>query len=239
MGKIVRRIRKFFSINKGYKTKRIVRDKKVDWEKYLKRLNEDLYRESKIFERRMEKKSTKILRGLDVELGGGGHYVFLYFITRLIKPTCVVETGVAAGFTSSAFLNAMTKNGKGHLYSSDFPYLRLENPEEYIGILVDKKLRKKRWSLFIEGDKNNLPKIRNKIEEVDILHYDSDKSYSGRKFAISSLSDKLKEDTIIIYDDILDNNHFYELWKKTDKKCMVIKFNEKYVGILGGIVDKE
>lgn len=182
----------------------------------------------------MKDRSRDILSDLDVSLGGGGNYVFLYFLTRLKKPSCVVETGVAAGFSSSAFLNAMDENGNGHLYSSDFPYFRIENPEQYIGILVEEKL-KKRWSLLIDGDKNNIPIIKRGLNSIDILHYDSDKSYEGREYVFNSLREQIHGDSIIIYDDIEDNNHFYDLSKRLNRKCIVFEFEGKHVGVIGNI----
>ena len=66
------------------------------------------------------------LSKLSVKLSGG-LYKLLYFPIRKIKPYTVVETGVAAGWTSLAILRALNKNGRGHLYSSDFPYFELKN----------------------------------------------------------------------------------------------------------------
>mgnify|MGYP007000273262 len=73
------------------------------------------------------------------------------------------------------------------LYSSDFPYFRIKDPEKYIGIVVEKSLRKN-WNLFIEGDENNLPKILKTAKKIDILSYDSDKTYSGRSKTLTKVS---------------------------------------------------
>ena len=56
-----------------------------------------------------------------MSLGGGGNFILLYFLTRKFNKV-VVETGVAAGWSSLAILGAFEKNGEGKLYSSDFPY---------------------------------------------------------------------------------------------------------------------
>ena len=67
------------------------------------------------------------------------------------------------------------------MYSSDFPYFRLNNPEQYIGILAKNESNIMDWSLDIRGDDiavNEIKKIGN--SPIDIIHYDSDKSYSGR-----------------------------------------------------------
>ena len=80
----------------------------------------------------------------------------------IAEPKTILETGVAAGFSSQSFLSALAKNGSGKLYSSDYPYFRIPNPEKYIGIVVDKELQNN-WELYIEGDKANLDKIIRKL----------------------------------------------------------------------------
>ena len=93
----------------------------------------------------------------------------------------------------------------------------MKNPEKYIGILVKDKKLKTRWHLDINGDEISLPKIKALLgsEKIDLFHYDSDKSYSGRNFALSALKDKFKSNCIIIFDDIQDNLHFKDLVKKS------------------------
>ena len=49
----------------------------------------------------LEEHAAKILGKIEYDLGGGGAYPFLYFITRYMEPDCIVETGVAAGFSSN------------------------------------------------------------------------------------------------------------------------------------------
>ncbi len=44
---------------------------------------------------------------------------------RVVKPRVMVETGVAAGFTTAVALAAMEANGIGHLYSLDLPPLEV------------------------------------------------------------------------------------------------------------------
>ena len=90
----------------------------------------------------LEENAKKTLENINYDLGGGADYPLLYFLTRYLVPKNVLETGVAAGFSSYAILSALKKNGKGTLYSSDFPYFRIKDPERYIGIVVEKNLRK-------------------------------------------------------------------------------------------------
>ena len=86
---------------------------------------------------------------------------------------------MAAGYSSYAFLVSIKKNNIGKLFSSDFPYFRLENPDN-IGIVVPNDLKKK-WRLEILGDNKNFEKFKNEFNKIDLLFYDSDKRYSSKK----------------------------------------------------------
>jgi hypothetical protein len=168
---------------------------------------------------------------LGVDLGGGGAYHLLYFLTRTLRPKVVVETGVAAGFSSRAFLSALRSNGAGRLLSSDFPYFRLRDPERYVGILVEPELRSN-WQPLLKGDRSNLPEIVKQIGEIDLVHYDSDKSYEGRAFAMRTLGSRLAADGIILFDDIQDNWHFRDIIQK--RRFLIFPFEGKWVGMFGG-----
>ena len=165
---------------------------------------------------------------------GKNAYELLYFLTRYIRPKIIVETGVAAGFSSKAFLTAIHKNKEGKLYSSDFPYFKEDNAEKYIGLLVD-NIYKKNWDLFTEGDLNFIKTLDKKIENssIDLFHYDSDKSYRSRKKTYNAIKKYLKKKCIIIFDDIQDNLHFSDLSSKFENdKIKVFRFNGKYIGMI-------
>jgi predicted O-methyltransferase YrrM len=159
----------------------------------------------------------------------------LYFLMRLRRPECVVETGVAAGYSSQVFLSAMESNGRGHLFSSDFPYYYLKDPEQYIGLLVEKQLFW-RWDLLLEGDEANLPTIMSRVSKVDIFHFDSDKSYSGRVFALAQVTPKMADGGLIVIDDIQDNSHCFDYLKDNNiLNFSVFEFLGKYVCLIGNL----
>lgn len=175
------------------------------------------------------------LRAMDVRLGGGAATPHLYYLTRLLRPAVVVETGVAAGYSSLAFLMAMQRNGAGRLYSSDFPYFRIANPERYVGCLVDAELREG-WELYIDGDEINLPKIMAQVDRIDLIHYDSDKSYRGRELALRILWEKTTPNSIVVMDDIQDNAFFMDfVRRKGDRDWLVFRYDEKFVGLFGDL----
>ena len=194
-----------------------------------------MYEEIKIEKKFIQEYAKNKLSKLSVPFGGGGNYILLYFLIRKYKLINIVETGVAAGWTSLAILRALKKNGKGSLFSSDFPYFRLENPEKYIGYLAKDESNTNNWFLDARGDDVALPEIVKRLENnsIDLFHYDSDKSYSGRANALKILSSKINSKTIIIFDDIQNNLHFKDFVEKKRKDFFVCEFEGKYIGIIG------
>ena len=185
----------------------------------------------------LENEAKAKLKKLKVTLGGGGNYTLLYFLVRKLVPNIVVETGVAAGWSSLAILRGFNKNKNknGKLYSSDFPYFRLENPEQYIGILAKNEINRTNWFLDIRGDDVAINDFKKKIGNhfIDIIHYDSDKSYSGRDKFLKNIYPNINSKTVIIFDDIQDNLHFRNLVNKNKENFCIIEFNNKYLGLLG------
>tara|TARA_B110000116_G_C16761545_1_gene548684 strand:+ start:117 stop:893 length:777 start_codon:yes stop_codon:yes gene_type:complete len=203
------------------------------FEEFANKLDSNLWTKSIDVCNKIRLDSKKRLKKIKYDLGGGGFYPLLYFIVRYSKPQVVVETGVAAGFSSYAILKAIEENKSGRLFSSDFPYFRIPNPEKYIGIIVPKEI-KNSWELFVEGDRVNLPLILKKVNTIDIFHYDSDKSYLGRKNSLKLLKKYVNDKTIIIMDDIQDNSFFHDyVLKLTHSNWYVFHFEGKYIGYVG------
>ena len=198
---------------------------------YCEKLNPDIWRETLDFQKSFEPWGTAKIKSTGVRLGGGGAYTFLYFICRIKRPQTVVETGVAAGWSSAAILNALAKNGSGKLYSSDLPYKKRTGAENVIGILVEDKY-KKNWELNINGDKKALPEIINKIERVNLFHFDSDKSYRGREFAFKTIKKHLSKGAVLVFDDIQDNFHFKDLVERYNLEYLVFEFEGKFFGVI-------
>lgn len=234
---MLKKVKNRFFDNKGMLSKQ----ENLEWlmshcsnfETLAKELDPLLWDETLLMSKKLESRAHKVLREIEYDLGAGGIYPFLYFITRYTVPDCIVETGVAAGFSSYAFLSAIKVNGKGKLYSSDFPYFRLPNPERYIGVVVEESLTDS-WSLYIDGDEINIPKIFNIVTQVDIFHYDSDKSYSGRELVVTMVEKKMSDKGIILMDDIQDNSYFHDYIKNNHVPIWyVFRFQNKYVGMAG------
>ena len=228
---IINNIIKRFKKNTSIEATKWAAENTENFNTFAKAINREIYEESITFSKNLDKKANEKLSNLNIDLGGGGFHQLLYFITRLRKPKIVVETGVAAGFSSQSILSALNNNKFGTLYSSDFPYFRITNPEKYIGFVVDEKL-KKNWNLYIEGDEYALPKIVKNFDKIDLFHYDSDKSYNGRRNALKIIEKYIDDNTIIIIDDIQDNLFFYDFLKFFKRNYKVFCFKNKYIGII-------
>jgi predicted O-methyltransferase YrrM len=189
-----------------------------------------LWEEAEAESVKIEALAKKKLDTLDFDLGGGANTPLLYFLVRKLKPQTVLETGVAAGFSSQAVLYALRLNGEGRLFSSDLPYFRINDPEKYIGFVVDNDLRAN-WTCLIRGDKTNLPRIFSEIDSIDIFHYDSDKSYAGREWAMNLILPRMKKGGAVIMDDLNDNRYFEKFTQSMGVDAHVFEFKGKYVGL--------
>lgn len=165
-----------------------------------------------------------------VEMGGPGDLDLLFDAVRLTGSKRVVETGVAYGWSSLAILSAMAETGGGHLWSVDMPYPKQGN-ERFVGIVVPEELRSS-WTLIREPDRKGLEKaIRAAGGQLDLCHYDSDKSWHGRGYAFPLLWEALAPGGLFISDDIQDNLYFAEFVKEKGLTYSITESDGKYVGL--------
>ena len=208
---------------------------KLSTEKFCQSIDRQIYEETVIEAAKIKIDGEIKLSSIGYKLGGAGNYFLLYFLVRKFCPKIVIETGVAAGWTTLSILRALDKNQVGKLYSSDFPYFRNKDPEKIIGILVKDETNLDKWDLDIRGDNIALTDFKKKLADssIDLLHYDSDKSYSGRTDALNLMKNKFSENVIMIFDDIQDNLHFHDLVTEKNMDFTILSFEGKYVGIVG------
>ena len=172
-------------------------------------LNAVKFRSDVRMEYKSKVKGMPISGGIPGSVGGGGvDPAKIYFLTKILNPDVVIETGVSSGVSSRAFLKAISDNGHGKLHSSD---LRVLLPEGKTGFMVPKEL-KNNWFLYNEGDQLNLPNILKQIDKVDLFHYDSLKSQEKIEEVLKILRPYFHNESVIIIDDI--DRHFF--FKDTD-----------------------
>ena len=166
-----------------------------------------------------------------VKMGGPGDLDLLSDVVRVTQAKRVVETGVAFGWSSLAILSAMSEGDGGELWSVDMPYPKMGN-EQFVGVVVPDELQH-RWTLIREPDRCGLERaIKLVCAQLDLCHYDSDKSWYGRAYAYPILWNALRPGGLFISDDIQDNFYFSKFVTEKSLPFSVIKSQNKYVGLI-------
>ena len=91
----------------------------------------------------------------------------------------------------------------------------------------------KNWDLIKLPDRLGIRRALDIFNnEIDLCHYDSDKTWYGRKFAYPLLWNSLKSGGIFISDDIQDNLFFKKFSEGLNIKPMIIESKGKFIGII-------
>jgi predicted O-methyltransferase YrrM len=165
-----------------------------------------------------------------MEMGGEGNLDLLYWSAEYLKALKVIETGVAYGWSSLAILLSLKNRSNSKLMSSDMPY-RNRNGEKYVGCIVPAELRSN-WRILSYADRQALPRALKLLDTIDMCHYDSDKSYDGMNWAYPILWEALRPGGFFISDDIGDNIAFRDFSKRVACTPVVVKNDDKYMGVL-------
>lgn len=177
------------------------------------------------------KQAREVADSCPVKMGGEGAIGFLYNLVRHSNSMNILETGVAYGWSSLAILLAIKNRDNAKLISNDMPYVNMNN-EDYVGCVIPGDL-KGQWELQRLPDITGIPIALKKFKNsIDFCHYDSDKSYSGRMWSSPIIWNALKKNGIFVVDDINDNLAFKHFCSMIYKEPLIIKHQEKYVGVL-------
>ncbi len=165
-----------------------------------------------------------------MQMGGPGDIDLLYGAARLSAAQRVIETGVAYGWSSLAILAGMDGRAGAQVVSVDMPYPK-QNNDVWVGVVVPDRLRGM-WRIRREPDRRGLERALADVGgEIDLCHYDSDKSYYGRRYAYPKLWTALRRGGVFISDDIQDNLAFAEFIDEHRPVFAVTESGGKFVGI--------
>lgn len=175
----------------------------------------------------------------------------LYIFTRILKPETVVETGVAAGVSSAFILKALEDNGKGILYSIDYPnyweqdylppseqsklglppkpYPSLEFIGKETGFAIPTNL-KRRWVLKLGKSRDLLANLLKELGKCDIFLHDSEHTYENMMFEYITAWDYLPQGGFLVSDEISWNSAFRDFSRKVGHRP--IKFGFSGMGII-------
>lgn len=175
--------------------------------------------------------------------GGPGPYsVSLYCLVRSLRPTWVVETGVAQGSSSLFVLSALQANGFGELISIDKPnynpigYRYESEPDRSDPVYLKKSLEpgwlvpanlRARWSVLLADSRRGLPQI---THEVGLFAHDSEHSYENMMFEYNWAWNHLGWGGFLVSDDVAWNDSFRDFTgtHATDGKV----YSSKGIGVV-------
>jgi methyltransferase family protein len=132
----------------------------------------------------------------------------LWCLTRHLGAANVVETGVARGFTSRFILEALERNGTGHLWSIDLPPQLKPELHDQIGAAVDDRLRH-RWSYIRGSSRQHLPELLARLKQIDLFIHDSSHTERNVRFELDRAWGALKAGGALVVDDIDYNWGFH------------------------------
>jgi hypothetical protein len=135
----------------------------------------------------------------------------IWCLIRHLRPENVVETGVAHGVTSRFILEALERNGRGHLWSIDRAPIEPEWQKQ-IGIAVDNRLRH-RWTYLSGSSRRRLPALLSQLGQIDLFVHDSLHSERNVRFEIDRAWAALRHGGAIVVDDIDVNRGFQSFTK--------------------------
>jgi predicted O-methyltransferase YrrM len=127
-------------------------------------------------------------------------------LTAHLRPLRVVETGVARGVTSRLILEALARNGAGHLYSVDLPPVDSRyHPQA--AIAVPEHLRTN-WTLLNGTSRHRLPPLLDELGEIDLFVHDSLHTGRNTSFEIDRAWQILRPGGALLIDDVYQSFAF-------------------------------
>ncbi|HKV45907.1 MAG TPA: class I SAM-dependent methyltransferase [bacterium] len=131
----------------------------------------------------------------------------VWCLTRHLLPTTAVETGVARGFTSRFILEALERNGAGHLWSIDRPPPLRRELREQVGVAVGYRFRD-RWSYVRGSSRRRFPGLLSRLGRIDLFVHDSRHSEDNVRFELDRAWAALRPGGVLVVDDIDLNRGF-------------------------------
>ncbi|MBN8872417.1 MAG: class I SAM-dependent methyltransferase [Rhodospirillales bacterium] len=139
--------------------------------------------------------------------GDAGFVRAIWTLIRFMRPTTVVETGVAHGMTSRFILEGLERNGEGRLWSIDLPPINPVTRQE-VGVAVATETLRRRWTYIAGTSRRRLPVLLDRLGQVDLFIHDS--MHSGRNvaFEMETAWPRLRAGGAMVVDDIDLNPSF-------------------------------
>lgn len=158
----------------------------------------------------------------------------LYVIVRILKPSIVVETGVAAGLSSAFILRALEDNNEGVLYSVDLPnYEVVYGPKIGMapisilpegrkpGWIIPQDLRN-RWNLILGMSSMTLDVLLGNLGYIDMFFHDSEHTYDNMMFEYKTSWSHMHHGGLLLSDNARCNSAFRDFARTIGRKPTMV-----------------
>jgi predicted O-methyltransferase YrrM len=119
-------------------------------------------------------------------------------VVALVRPSVVVETGVAQGVTTASILRALPDGAR--LHSIDLPVLDVD-ADDFVGALVPDELRD-RWTLHRGPSRTLLPDVLREHGPIDLFVHDADHSHAGQLEELRTVWPHVRGGGVVLMDDV-------------------------------------
>ena len=140
----------------------------------------------------------------------------LYCLIRWLRPAYVIETGVAAGISTTFLLAALADNQEGCLWSIELPPAHVENhkmadgrvyawPAHGVGWVIPQDLihtMEGRWHLVLQDIREALPTLLTKLPRVEMFFHDDLHTPDHMYWELASVWPHLVPGGMLVSDDI-------------------------------------
>jgi hypothetical protein len=144
--------------------------------------------------------------------GDAGLLRTIWCLVRHLRPDRVIETGVAHGLTSRVILEALEKNGAGHLWSIDLPPME-RVWQSQVGMAVGNRFAD-RWSFMKGSSRRLLPGLLSRLGQIDLFIHDSLHSERNVRFEMDQAYAAVRPGGAIVVDDV-DVNGAFQFFTET------------------------
>ena len=125
----------------------------------------------------------------------------IWCVTRHLRPTRVVETGVARGVTTRFILEALERNGAGRLWSIDQPPPLDPELNREVGAALEEHCCN-RWSYIRGSSRRRLPGLLASLGQIDLFLHDSIHTEYNTSFELDQAWSVLRPGGVVVVDDI-------------------------------------
>jgi predicted O-methyltransferase YrrM len=150
--------------------------------------------------------------------------LLLYGLTRLLKPKCVVETGVADGVSTYIVLAALAQNGAGELHSIDIA--------RDVGCLVDDC---QRWNLHVADSgsvEDVLADLVGALPPIDLFFHDADHRFLPQLCEYETFAASAPPRAVLVSDDVDLSYAFDTFCKRRELAPSYLLDSRKVAGVV-------